>query len=363
MVFLALSGRVGSDGLVFTDVYVERCSVAKTSFLIKEEEEQITHVQETALESHGNDSDVNGTHAATISAESPQKRTSTRDRIGIALALLALYFIWGSTYLMMHEAIGSFPPFIMAGIRFVVAGSILYVVLRMRGHAAPTRKQWGGAALIGTLMLVGSNGAVSFAEQWVASGLAAVALAAVPLWTALCIGVMGRWPSRAEWLGLSLGFVGVILLNLENGVWANPQGAIALLIAPICWALGSALSPRFSMASGFMSSATQMLCGGAVLFLLAAFSGQRMHGLPTTNALWAILYLIVFGSLVAFSAYVYLLRRVRPALATSYAYVNPVVAVSLGTLVAGERITPIGLVAMLVILTGVALVSLRRRHS
>jgi len=264
---------------------------------------------------------------------------------------------------MMRQAIQSFPPFIMAGIRFVVAGAILYTIMRVRGQPAPTLKQWGGSALIGTLMLVGSNGSVSFAEQWVASGIAAVALAAVPLWTALFIGLLGRWPSRIEWIGLGLGFVGVILLNLENGLWANPQGAIALLLAPICWGIGSALSPRFSMPSGFMSSATQMLCGGAVLFLLAVLSGQRMHAMPTVSAIWAIIYLIVAGSLIAFSAYIYLLRRVRPALATSYAYVNPIVAVALGALVAGERITPIGLAAMFVILTGVGLVSLRRKHS
>ncbi|QBD80596.1 drug/metabolite exporter YedA [Ktedonosporobacter rubrisoli] len=287
--------------------------------------------------------------------------SSKADKIGIGLALLALYLIWGSTYLVMRVALQSFPPYIMGGLRFLCAGVILYVILRLRGSPAPTRKEWLGSALIGILMLVGSNGSVSIAEQWVSSGISAVALAAVPLWTAFFVGLFGRWPSRQEWVGLVLGFAGVILLNLEHGMWTNPFGAALLILAPVSWSLGSALSPRFSLPAGLMSSAAQMLAGGAAMLLLGLLMGQRMHSFPTVQALGAMAYLVLFGSLLAYSAYTYLLKRVRTSLATSYAYVNPVVAVALGVGMAGEHITLIGILAMLVILTGVGLVSLRRK--
>jgi drug/metabolite transporter (DMT)-like permease len=266
----------------------------------------------------------------------------------------------------MRFALESFPPFLMAGIRFLIAGSLLYSVLRLRGVASPTRAQWVGAALVGTLLLAGGNGGIAFAEQWVASGLAAVAVAAVPLWTTFLIGLTGRWPSRIEWLGLVLGFGGVLLLNVGNNVWATPVGAVALLLGPFCWASGSALSSRVSLPPGLMSSAAQMIVGGVVMLPIGLLTGERITHAPTWNALWAMLFLVLFGSLVAFSAYGYLLKRVRPTLATSYAYVNPAVALGLGALLAGERLTLFGVLAMLVILTGVGLVSLgkgRKRGS
>jgi len=297
-----------------------------------------------------------GTHSSG-SAALPKPKGN---RWGVLISLFALYIIWGSTYLGMRFALESFPPFLMAGIRFVIAGAILYTFLRVRGVAAPTRPQILGSTIIGILLLAGGNGGVSFAEQWVSSGLAAVGVAAVPLWAALFIGLMGRWPKRIEWVGLGLGFVGVIFLNLENGVWANPIGAVALLLAPMCWALGSALSSRVSLPPGLMASATQMLIGGTFLLVLGLLLGERIHTVPTANAVWAMVFLILFGSLIAFSAYGYLLRTVRPALATSYAYVNPAVAVGLGVLFAGEHITLIGVLAMVVILLGVGLVSLGR---
>ncbi len=297
------------------------------------------------------------TDGARPAASAPKTKGS---RGGILLSLFALYIIWGSTYLGMRFALVSFPPFLMAGIRFVVAGSLLYTFLRVRGAVAPTRPQLIGSAIIGILLLAGGNGGVSFAEQWVSSGLAAVGTAAVPLWAALFIGLMGRWPKRIEWVGLGLGFVGVLFLNFENGVWANPIGAIALLLAPMCWALGSALSSRVSLPPGLMASATQMIIGGVFLLLFGLLLGERIHSVPTIPAIEAMLFLIFFGSLIAFSAYGYLLRTVRPALATSYAYVNPAVAVGLGVLFAGEHISLIGVLAMVVILVGVGLVSLGR---
>jgi drug/metabolite transporter (DMT)-like permease len=287
--------------------------------------------------------------------------TQAGTRLGVILALLALYFIWGSTYLGMRVALNSFPPFIMSGLRFLTAGTLLYGFLRLRGEPHPQARQWLAGAGIGVTMLVGSNGLVSFAEQWVATGLAAIALAAVPLWTALFAGLTGRWPRRWEWLGLFLGFAGVLLLNLESGLRANPQGAIALLIAPICWSFGSVWSSRLPLASGLMASATQMLAGGAAQMLIGLLLGERLSHLPDPGSCLAMLYLIGAGSLLGFTAYGYLLRRVRPALATSYAYVNPLVAVGLGALLAREQVNLQELLAMVIILASVALVSLRQK--
>ncbi len=286
--------------------------------------------------------------------------TSKPNRLGIVLALLALYLIWGSTYLGIRIAIESIPPLLMMGVRFIIAGGILYLFLRIRGVPTPNRSQWLGSTAVGILLIGGGMGGVATAEQWVPSSVAAVCIATAPLWISLFAGLWGRWPVRSEWLGLCLGFIGVVLLNLGSGLWASPLGAIILLIAPVCWAFGSAWSHHLQLPSGLMASATQMLIGGVFVTIMGLMLGQRITSLPTMQSLLALLYLITFGSLIAFSAYGYVLRRVRPALATSYAYVNPVVAVCLGVALAGENVTALTVVAMIVILVGVGLISLGR---
>src|SRR5215469_18270884 len=187
---------------------------------------------------------------------------SKANPIGIAVSLLALYLIWGSTYLGIRIAIESIPPLLMMGIRFTVAGGLLYLFLRMRGVPTPNRSQWPGSTAVGILLIGGGMGGVATAEQWVPSSVAAVCIATAPLWISLFAGLWGRWPVRSEWLGLGLGFVGVVLLNLGGGLWASPFGAIILLIAPICWAVGSAWSHHLQLPSGLMASAAQMLIGG-----------------------------------------------------------------------------------------------------
>jgi drug/metabolite transporter (DMT)-like permease len=283
--------------------------------------------------------------------------------MAIALALLAIYLIWGSTYLGISVAVKSIPPFLMAGMRFTIAGGLMFFFLRRRGHAAPTRAQWGGALLVGGLLVVGCNGLVSYAEQWVPSGLAALMAATTPLWAALFAGLWGQWPARVEWVGLAVGFAGVALLNLEGGLRANPLGALALVIAALSWALGSVWSRRLTMPNGIMSSAAQMLTAGVVLTSIGLLTGERLQAVPSVESLAAMLYLIVFGSLIAYTAYGFLLRNVRPSLATSYAYVNPAVAVVLGIGLAGERIDWVGVAAMLVILAGVGAMALGRGKS
>jgi drug/metabolite transporter (DMT)-like permease len=280
----------------------------------------------------------------------------------IALALLAVYLIWGSTYLGIRVALEGFPPFLMAGMRFIIAGGVLYAGLRARGAAAPTWRQWRDGALLGVLLLVLGNGGVVVAEQWVASGLAALSVATVPIWAALFAGLLGRWPSKLEWAGLALGFAGVVLLNLEGDMRAQPIGAIILAFAAASWAFGSVWSRRITLPAGAMASAVQMLAAGLVLLCGGLLAGERMAGLPGIRPLLAFGYLIA-AALVAFSAYNYLLRRVRPALATSYAYVNPPVAVGLGFWLGGERIGGGGLLAMVVILAGVALVMIGARRA
>src|SRR6266849_7703321 len=292
----------------------------------------------------------------------PAGTSTLRKRLLTILSLLSLYFIWGGTYLAMRIALQGFPPFILAGVRQLTAGIILFLFLRLRKHELPTRKQWLTAIVVGGLLLVVGNGGVVFAEQWVSSGLAALALGAIPLWAAVFSGLFGRWPTRIEWFGLGLGFSGLVLLNLENGLHANPIGAIVLLIAPMSWALGSILSQHLPSPKGLMASASQMLAGGVMLFIVGFATGEHMTSMPGPRPMAAMAYLIIGGSLVAFSAYGYLLRHVRPALATSYAYVNPLVAVGLGVALAGEQITMIGLLAMLTILSGVGLVSLGRER-
>jgi drug/metabolite transporter (DMT)-like permease len=291
------------------------------------------------------------------SPEPPTERPRS-DRTTIVLALLAIYLIWGSTYLAIRIALESFPPMFMAAVRFLVAGVLLFAFLRLRGAPAPSRKQWLGAAALGLLLLVGGNGGVTYAEQWISSGLAALAVGTIPLWAALFAGLWGKWPARVEWLGLGLGFVGIVLLNMESNIQANPLGAIVLFLAPICWAFGSVWSRHLTLPKGLMASAAEMLVGGAVCLLLSLALGEHLSGPPTGRSLVALAYLVVFGSLIAFSAYLYLLGRLRPALATSYAYVNPAVAVALGVGLAGEQITLTGILAMVAILSAVVMISL-----
>jgi drug/metabolite transporter (DMT)-like permease len=280
----------------------------------------------------------------------------------VLASLLAVYVIWGSTYFAIRVAVGVLPPLLMVGTRFIVAGLALFAFLRWRGEPVPTPRQWRNAAVVGLLLIGGGNGFVTVAEQWVSSSLAAALVATSPLWVAFLSGAIGQWPSRAEWLGIVVGFAGVVLLNLEGEMRANPLGALLLALAPLCWAIGSVLSRRLELPAGGMGTAAEMLTSGAVIALAGAAAGERFTTV-TAAAAGAWLYLVVFGSLVAFSAYMYLIRNVRPALALSYAYVNPAVALGLGALLGGERLSWPGLLGVAVILAGVAFITLARTAS
>ncbi|MDF3980548.1 drug/metabolite exporter YedA [Luteibacter sp. PPL201] len=278
----------------------------------------------------------------------------------VPLSLLAMYVIWGSTYLAIRYALASYPPFLLAAMRFAVAGTLLFAVLRLRGVALPTRRQWRNAAIVGTLLLAGGNGLVCFAEQTVSSGIAAVAVASMPLFAAVFAGMNGEWPSRTETAGLLLGFVGVVVLNLGAGLSGSPLGALALIGAAMAWAFGSVWSKRQDMPNGPMNTAAQMLCASVSLIVIALLHGERLPSHPQASATAALAYLVVFGSIVAFSAYLYVLKKVRPAVATSYAYVNPPVAVLFGVAIAGEHVGPFDLAGMAIILVGVGIITMLR---
>lgn len=294
---------------------------------------------------------------------SSPETTSAAPRSGlVVLALFLVYVVWGSTYLGIRFALESgLPPLsVISGLRFVVAGAVLYAVLRWRGVAPPTRAQWPTLAVMGLALLFLGNGMVVLAERDVSSGLAAVAVASVPLWMALFSALRGQRVGRGEWLGIAIGFAGVLWLNAGSSLTATPRGLVFLLIAPIGWAAGSIWSRGRDLPSPFMTAAGQMLCGGALLMTAGLLGGERLHGLPSLQGVLAVGYLCVFGSIVAFTAYVWLLHNVRPVLASSYAYVNPVIAVALGAWLAGERFGASDLGAMAVILAGVVVITLAR---
>lgn len=292
---------------------------------------------------------------ASPSAAAPRPAST----LAIALALAAVYVIWGSTYLGIRFALeGGWPPLLaVSGGRMLIAGGLLYAVLRWRGVSAPKRGQWPVLAVMGLLMMLLGNGMVVLAEEQVSSGLAAIAIASMPLWMGLFGMLFGLRPSRGEWLGIGIGFLGVLWLNAGSSLSSAPSGLVMLLIAPIAWAFGSVWSRGRDLPSPFMAAAAQMLCGGAMLVALGLAMGERLPAAPTTQGTAALIYLAIFGSIGGFGAYVWLLNHVRPALAASYAYVNPPIAVLLGASLGGEHFGLHDLGAMAIILVGVIVIS------
>ncbi|MEW9573525.1 drug/metabolite exporter YedA [Rhodanobacter sp. Si-c] len=299
--------------------------------------------------------------ATALTANGAANAAVDRTRLLVPLGLLALYVIWGSTYLGIRFALESWPPFLLAGVRFLIAGALLFGYLRLRGVAPPTWRQWRNAAVVGVLLLGLGNGLVCFAEERVSSGIAAVAVASMPLFAALFGSWYGHRPSRREMLGLLIGFAGVIVLNLGSDLSGSRVAAVALLVAAAAWAFGSVWSKQQDMPAGPMNTAAQMLCGSASLLLMGFGGGERLPAHPALHANLALAYLVVVGSLIGFSAYLYVLKHARPVLATSYAYVNPPVAVLFGMLLADEHIGPFELAGMSVILLGVAAITLARQ--
>lgn len=274
----------------------------------------------------------------------------------------ATWIIWGSTYLAIKFALNSFPPFFQMGTRFLIAGALLMLWMRWRGRPLPNRLEWRNAAIIGALMLAGGMGGTAYAEQTVASGLVVAFIAITPALMTLASLPFGVRPTRLELVGIAIGIAGVFLLIRGAGFAASPAGLAAISIACVAWTLGSVFSQHlFPLAPSAMGIASQMLGGGAVLMALSAFAGEAFSWPPEPLAAAAWLYLILFGSLISFYAYMVLLGNASPALASSYSFVNPIVAMLLGVSLGRELITTYEWLVAIAIIVGVAVLVLGRR--
>ena len=303
------------------------------------------------------------------------QRKSPPSTLQVAAALLTVYVVWGSTYLGIAVMIETLPPLLAAGIRYLVAGSLVLGFLWLRARAGrvplerPGLRQWRATAIVGVLLLFGGNGFVVLAELHIPSGIAAVMIATVPIWMALLDAVVtGTRPSALAIGGIIAGFVGVAILiaPVSGGPAVDPIGIGLALVATVAWAVGSIYGRGAPMPrSALLGTGMEMLVGGAALFAGGMLIGELPQVHPaafSTASLLALGYLIVFGSIVAFSAYVWLLANVPVSTAATYAYVNPIVAVALGAVVLSEPITPRTFVAAAIIIVAViAMVSGRPR--
>ena len=274
----------------------------------------------------------------------------------ITLALFCTYFIWGSTYLAIKFGIESFPPFMMAGLRFVVAGIILYTVMRVLGSPNPTLKQWLAATAIGILLPAIGNGTVTYVQQTISSSVAALSIATAPIWMAIFSSIWGHHISRQEWLGIAIGLCGIVLLNIGGSLHGDYISAALLIFAAASWSFGSVWSKHLDLPTGLMAPASQMLMGGIALMIVSALHGESYPSVISTKSWGAMLFLVALGSLVAYSAYQFLLKNVRTLVASSNTFVNPVVAFIVGIWFAGETVTMTEYAALAVILVGVFLV-------
>ena len=281
----------------------------------------------------------------------------------VIIALATIYIVWGSTYLAIKFAIVTLPPLMMSGLRYLGASFIFLFVLLWQKPKLPTREQFWNAFLVGALLMTGGTGVMASAQKYVATGVASIGIAAVPLWSCLFAALLGTKPNVQELIGLCIGFVGIMILNSDKALHAQWLGALLLFLAPVFWAFGSMLSRRIKMPKDvWVSTTIQMVSGGLCSLCLGLLLGERISAMPSTASLLGLLYLTIVGSFVGYTLYQYLLVTVRPALATSYAFVNPLVAIFLGLSFAGEHITPTIGAALIVVITGVAFVILGHRE-
>ena len=275
----------------------------------------------------------------------------------VVLALGGVWVIWGSTYLAIRYGLETFDPFVLQATRFVIAAILLGAWARWRGAAWPSRRQARNAALVGLMLLVGGVGLVTVAEdRGLSSGVAATIIAVQPMLASVWGGFLGRWPHRVEWVGMTIGLLGVVVLGLSGSLDGTRLGFALVLIACVNWSVGSMISRQIDMPSGAMGTVVQMAAAACGFVLLAVVTGEELAA-PTWRSGVAAVYLAVLGSVIAFSCYVYLLAHVRPSLALSYAYVNPVIAVILGALLYDEVVSSNLLIALPLVVLGVAIVT------
>ena len=295
---------------------------------------------------------------------------SHASRAQIIAAFASIYVIWGSTYLAIRYAVETIPPFILGAARFVLSGAMLYLWARSRGSPRPTRLHWRNAVIAGGFLLLGGNGAVLWAEQFVPSGLTALLVSILPFWLVIIEWVRPprRRPSGAVLVGLVLGFIGIIVLVGPSDVGGrgdvNPAGALVLILGSLSWAIGSFWSRDAELPeSGLLTTGMEMLGGGVLLLIVGTLTGEfshfDIHGVSKASAV-GLLYLISFGSLLGFTSYIWLLDKVSPARLGTYAYVNPIVAVLLGWAIAGERLSIRTGIAAVIVICAVALITTAR---
>jgi drug/metabolite transporter (DMT)-like permease len=288
----------------------------------------------------------------------------------IIAGFASIYVIWGSTYLAIRYAVQTIPPFLMGGVRFLLSGAMLYAWARARGAPRPLRIHWRNAAIAGGFLLVGGNGAVVWAEQFVPSGLTALLVSILPFWLVIIEWVRPprKRPSGAVLVGLLLGFAGIIVLVGPAGIGGHgnvaPLGALVLIVGSLSWAIGSFWSRDAELPeSGLLTTGMEMLTGGALMLIVATLMGELggfdVHAISKASAT-GMLYLVTFGSLIGFTSYIWLLDKVSPARLGTYAYVNPIVAVLLGWAIAGERLSIRTGVAAAIVICAVALITTAR---
>jgi drug/metabolite transporter (DMT)-like permease len=273
----------------------------------------------------------------------------------VGACLLAVYIVWGTTYFAIKVAIEGIAPFFLVGTRFVAAGVLLLGWQALRGAPLPTARQWGGAALVGFLLLVVGNGAVSVAEHWVSSGATVALISTMPLATALWSGAFGEWPRRPEWIAIALGGAGAAIMLLGRDLQGSIIGTLLILFGTISWSLGTVLSRRLDIPHGPTGFGAEMLTAGLMGLLVSAALGEHWTMPHVAHVWWAWGYLVVFGSLIAFSAYRFVVERVSASLAATYAYVNPPVALAVGWWLGNETFSANVLVGLPVVLGAIAL--------
>jgi drug/metabolite transporter (DMT)-like permease len=290
-------------------------------------------------------------------AQAPAPPTARPGGWLIVSCLFCVYIIWGTTYFAIKVGVAGSPPFLLIGSRFLAAGAVLMAMQLVRGRKAPTLAQWGNCTLIGFLLLVAGNGGVAVAERWVSSGATVALISVMPIMTAVWSGIFGHWPRRLEWLAIGIGAVGAAVMLMGRDLQASGLGTSIILCSVTCWSLGTVLSRRLDLPHGPMGFGAEMLTAGVLALLVSAFAGEHW-ALPRDPSVWeAWAYLVVFGSLIAFSAYRFVVEHVSPTLAATYAYVNPPVGLVVGWWLGNESFSYNVLLGLPVVLTSVGLLA------
>jgi drug/metabolite transporter (DMT)-like permease len=274
----------------------------------------------------------------------------------LVAAIILLYITWSSTYLAIRIAVRTISPLTMTAMRFIAAGFFMYIIAVLAGEKQPTKKELFGGAIVGIILFLVSNVMLCYAEENIGSGLSAVAVSSGAFWICLISGFFGKWPRKIEWLGIMIGFAGIVILATGGEMRGSIAATIILLLSSIAWAFGSVLSKNIAVPKNFMGNAVEMLAGGIGSLATIYATGGRLNFHPSTESLWALIYLITIGSMVGFSAFMYVFQNARAALASSYSYVNTIGAVILGVFVLNEKINGIELTAIAVVVSAVVII-------